>query len=122
MSPCSIRRAALDTLVRLLIAPAIFLGLGLFILATVWMFRRGLRVMAHLRKHGIQTEGTVTRLIRSGGAWTIRYRYRDNQSGKEYAGSGLVDGSQNHWPAIGDAIAVVYLPDKPWVSSLPSDL
>ena len=112
----------MDTLVRLLIAPAIFLGTGLFILATVWMFRRGLRVMAQLRKHGIRTEGTVTRLIRSGGAWTIRYQYRDNQSGRMYAGSEVVDQSQDHWPAVGDAIAIVYLPDKPWVSSLPSDL
>jgi len=112
----------LDTFARSLIATAIVLLIGLFILAMVLGFRYGTRVMAQLRKHGIRTEGTVTRLFRGNSGWNIRYRYRDNQSGKEYAGIGKVDEYQKHWPAVGDALAVVYLPDKPWVSSLPSDL
>ncbi len=98
------------------IIPLLLVGYAVYAI-----IRRGFE-MRRLATEGVETTGTVIRKAGFGPRrYQIKYAYHD-ASGKEYHHASLVSRELYHSLEVGSPVQVVYLPSRPSVSALLSDV
>ncbi len=103
------------------IIPVLLVGYAVYAI-----IRRGFE-MRQLAIEGVETTGTVTRKMTFGGEgdsirrYQIKYAYHD-ASGREHSRASLVSEELYDSLEVGDPVKVVYLPSRPSVSGLLSDV
>ncbi len=86
-----------------------------------WVIRRGFD-MRRLATEGVKTTGTVTRkLLFRRNRCQVKYAYHD-AFGKEYHHTSFVSRELYDSLEVGSPVKVVYLPSRPSVSGLQSDV